>query len=511
MADLEFEAPKAASLKKADFINREIEYSNFRYMFGGLDLSGARSSFVKGSSFIDPKASAKYSTVKIRWFMLFQFAMSLASTTFQMMSFASISSVIASIFEVDSVVVNFNVMVYLFAFVLFNFASISAIEFSTKWTFKICAIANIVGSWGKWFALYATSNFYYLVVVQTFLACFQPFLGNGASKVATVWFGDDERAMATAVGSLSNPLGCIIGLVLGPYFVPESDKFHENEEAGKKAVIYYMFASAWITTAMNICTVIFFEEKPASFPSESAENSTKIKFSMKQDAKDLCKNKNYLLLLMSFSLMYGVYACLGAVINNLVEPYDFDSTDAGRFGAIFILSGLVGSFSFSANLDKHGNFIKCLRVATFGTLVLACLLIGALQTKNVYLVSLNIGFLGAFVLPIIPVGYSFAVKVSYPVSEVMSTGSMMLVGQLTGVLSTIVASNMSQTHGKHVPILLSGIIGASALISLLVRDENNGYNSLQEDLNTGAGTSINEDSTSASSKEKALDKKKMEE
>ena len=185
MADLEFEAPKAASLKKADFINREIEYSNFRYMFGGLDLSGARSSFVKGSSFIDPKASAKYSTAKIRWFMLFQFAMSLASTTFQMMSFASISSVIASIFEVDSVVVNFNVMVYLFAFVLFNFASISAIEFSTKWTFKICAIANIVGSWGKWFALYATSNFYYLVVVQTFLACFQPFLGNGASKVAS--------------------------------------------------------------------------------------------------------------------------------------------------------------------------------------------------------------------------------------------------------------------------------------------------------------------------------------
>lgn len=91
-------------------------------------------------------------------------------------------------------------------------------------------------SWGKWFVLYATDDFYYLVVLQTVMACTQPFLGNGASKVATVWFADDERALATAIGSLSNPLGCIIGLVLGPIYVPEIDKNEENENAGKEAV-----------------------------------------------------------------------------------------------------------------------------------------------------------------------------------------------------------------------------------------------------------------------------------
>lgn len=94
------------------------------------------------------------------------------------------------------------------------------------------------------------------------MACTQPFLGNGASKVATVWFADDERAMATAIGSLSNPLGCIIGLVLGPLCVPEIDKNEENENAGRAAVTKYMMIAAILITLMNISTVIAFQEKP---------------------------------------------------------------------------------------------------------------------------------------------------------------------------------------------------------------------------------------------------------
>lgn len=164
---------------------------------------------------------------------------------------------------------------------------------------------------------------------------------------------------------------------------------------------------------------------------------------MKQDAKELLKNRNYLLLMTCFSLMYGVYACLGAIINNLVEPYGFNSTDAGRFGAAFIIFGLIGSFAFSASLDKRGDYIKSLRMATFGTLIVVILLIGALETENPFLVTITIAALGSFVLPIIPVGYSFAVRASQPVSEVMSTGSMMLVGQLAGVIITFTASKMS--------------------------------------------------------------------
>jgi hypothetical protein len=44
---------------------------------------------------------------------------------------------------------------------------------------------------------------------------------NGIGKVSTIWFSDNERALALACGSLSQPFGAIIGLILPIFFVKE--------------------------------------------------------------------------------------------------------------------------------------------------------------------------------------------------------------------------------------------------------------------------------------------------
>jgi hypothetical protein len=49
------------------------------------------------------------------------------------------------------------------------------------------------------------------------------------------------------------------------------------------------------------------------------------------------------------------------------------------------------------------------------------------------LVVVLIGFLGMFVLPQVPIGFSFLVEVSYPVSEVMSIGLVSFFGQGFGI------------------------------------------------------------------------------
>ena len=47
---------------------------------------------------------------------------------------------------------------------------------------------------------------------------------NSISKVASVWFGGNQRALSTALGSLSTPLGAIIGFVLPSLLLSESDE-----------------------------------------------------------------------------------------------------------------------------------------------------------------------------------------------------------------------------------------------------------------------------------------------
>ena len=94
----------------------------------------------------------------------------------------------------------------------------------------MCAVGQIVGVWLRWVVLETADSFAYLLIPQALIASFQPFFCNGVSKLATVWFGDEERALATTVGSLATPIGCILGMVLGPFFVSESDK--EDHEIG---------------------------------------------------------------------------------------------------------------------------------------------------------------------------------------------------------------------------------------------------------------------------------------
>ena len=86
--------------------------------------------------------------------------------------------------------------------------------------------------------------------------------------MATVWFADDERAIATTVGSLSIPLGCIMGMVTGPFFILDRDKV--NHAQGKEHVNKYMFVSAVIITIMNVGVLLFFTERPKIYPSKAA-------------------------------------------------------------------------------------------------------------------------------------------------------------------------------------------------------------------------------------------------
>jgi hypothetical protein len=78
------------------------------------------------------------------------------------------------------------------------------------------------------------------------------------SKLATVWFGDEERALATTIGSLATPIGCILGMIAGPFFVLEDDK--NDHEAGKANIESYMFISASIVTTLTVPVILFYKE-----------------------------------------------------------------------------------------------------------------------------------------------------------------------------------------------------------------------------------------------------------
>jgi hypothetical protein len=85
-----------------------------------------------------------------------------------------------------------------------------------------------------------TENFVVYATLGNVIGAFaQVFFSNCASKIATVWFGDKERALSTALGGLAMPIGCIAGFVVPALIISEEDKI--NKQMGMSHFSEYLF------------------------------------------------------------------------------------------------------------------------------------------------------------------------------------------------------------------------------------------------------------------------------
>jgi MFS family permease len=57
-------------------------------------------------------------------------------------------------------------------------------------------------------------NFWWVVAGCTIIGSAAPFQMGGLSVLANYWFGDKERGKATAIMTVSNPLGMLVGFAI---------------------------------------------------------------------------------------------------------------------------------------------------------------------------------------------------------------------------------------------------------------------------------------------------------
>ncbi len=179
-----------------------------------------------------------------------------------------------------------------------------------------------------------------------------------------------------------------------------------------------------IISVPTIPTIIFAKEKPDSPPSAAASRKEE-PMNFWVNLKLLLANRSYLLLSITFAMLYGIYCSFGAVVASITAPFDYTALDNAIFGGVFIVFGVLGSFVLGVYLDKSAKF-KFLIIMTSG-LSLAFILLGLLTLPfNKWLFTFNLALVGFTVIPIIPISYGFAVELTFPVPEAMSNGMMIL-------------------------------------------------------------------------------------
>lgn len=106
-----------------------------------------------------------YELTPYRWILLTSFSCAVTASSFIMMTFVPGAGITAVVYDVPPIYVNSCVVLFLVSFIVFNFASISALEnLGLAKTFQICAIGQILGVWLRWVTLASFGNFYLLLV-----------------------------------------------------------------------------------------------------------------------------------------------------------------------------------------------------------------------------------------------------------------------------------------------------------------------------------------------------------
>lgn len=188
------------------------------------------------------------------------------------------------------------------------------------------------------------------------------FIISGPSKVSTIWFGDNERAIATTIGALSVPIGSILGFVLPMFFIREYQDNEWTDPATKieaiKEIGNYIIGQSIVVCLFCIPIIIFVKNRPEHMPSILSYKDTKVDANLMKNIKELLTNKNFLILFLSYSILYANYSCLGAVVGPLTDAFNFNPSNASFFGVAFIVLGITGSFVHAIMLDKYKKFKK---------------------------------------------------------------------------------------------------------------------------------------------------------
>lgn len=153
----------------------------------------------------------RYREYKRRWIGLAQMSLMIFIIEWDGSTFANISTEVAEYFGVTVDAINYLSPVSSASFIAVCPLVIWVLNKSgPKQAIVVASILALVGNWVSYIGT-RTKSYPVLVIGQILLSMGGPFVLAAPTRFSRMWFGDRGRTTATAIASLTNPLGAAVG------------------------------------------------------------------------------------------------------------------------------------------------------------------------------------------------------------------------------------------------------------------------------------------------------------
>ncbi|XP_026745792.1 uncharacterized MFS-type transporter C09D4.1-like [Trichoplusia ni] len=429
------------------------------------------------------KTATEYQVYPIRWLVLLVFVFYSASNALQWTQYTIIQDAIVKYYNVTSNQVYWTSLIYMITFILLIFPACWLLD---KTNIRLCVIIGAFGTGlGAWLKVFSVPQdmFWLGFTGQTVSAVSQVFVLNIPPRLAAVWFGPDQVSSACSIGVFGNMMGVAMGFVLPPLLVRAAGT--TEEIAADLQLMFHIYAS--YSSVLFVCILLFFKAAPPTPPSAAADFGSTLDSNFLLSLKKLMTNRNFILLLISYSINVGVFLAISTLLNEVIlKHYPGAQLDAGRIGLVFVVSGMAGSVVCGVILDKTHRFKEttlALYVATIAgmlvfTFTLDCGYIGVVYLSNI--------LLGFFMTAYLAVGYEFASEVTYPEPEGTTSGILNAVVQLFGIILTLAYERvLSAADDRWANLSAVGVLCAGAAVCAAITSDlrrQNAQNKIKEPL-----------------------------
>ncbi|KAJ8288842.1 hypothetical protein COCON_G00015010 [Conger conger] len=140
----------------------------------------------------------------------------------------------------------------------------------------------------------------------------------------------------------------------------------------------------------------------------------------------------------SQGLNVGCFYAVSTLLNRMIiDQYPGEEVNAGRIGLTIVIAGMVGSLICGIWLDKTKTYKQTTLAIYLLSFVGMLVYTFTLHLGHLWLVFITAGALGFFMTGYLPLGFEFAVELTYPESEGTSSGLLNCSAQVFGILFTI--------------------------------------------------------------------------
>ncbi|XP_010086115.1 PREDICTED: feline leukemia virus subgroup C receptor-related protein 1, partial [Pterocles gutturalis] len=292
------------------------------------------------------------------------------------------------------------------------------------------------------------------------------------SRIASVWFGPTEVSTACAVAVLANQLGTAIGFLLPPVLVPNTPNDFDLM-AHNISIMFY--GTAIVSTLLFFLAGVVFEEKPKYPPSHSQavlQTMPPEEYSYKQSIINLFKNIPFVLLLISYGIMTGAFYSVSTLLNQMIVTHEGEEVNAGRIGLTLVVAGMVGSIICGLWLDYTKTYKQTTLIVYILSFIGLLVFTFTLDLGYLIVVFVTGGVLGFFMTGYLPLGFEFAVEITYPEPEGTSSGLLNASAQIFGIVFTLVQGKLITDYSARAGnLFLCAWIFVGIILTALIKSD----------------------------------------